>query len=276
VPARTTTPTDAADLARALGFARRQLRGASERAIDHPFGEAFVDTRLPRAHVLNALHVDAEVGVDQLIAVLDDVYAGYQHRRAYVELDDAGARIAPDLRRRRWHVERNVFMALRRRRDHDGDRGLAREVDAAVHRAVDAATIREEPYGRDEEVVRQLVGMREALAAAVPVTRWFVGSDRGVDAAMATLYSDGEVAQVEDVATLREHRGRGLARATLTLALDVAAAMGHDLVFLVADADDWPKQLYGRLGFEPIGRTWGFTRARRRPATVVGRRATSA
>ena len=263
MPATTTTTTDAADLARALAFIRRQLRGACERSVPHPFGEAFVDTRLPRAHVLNALHVDAEVDADQLVAALDDLYAGYDHRRADVEVDDTGARLAPELRRRRWQVERNVVMALRRPRDRDGDRSLAREVDAAAHRAADAATLRGEPYGRDEDVVRQLVEMRGQFAAAVPATRWFVGAADGDDAAVTTLFSDGEIAQVEDVVTLREHRGRGLARAMLTLALDAAAEMGHDLVFIVADDDDWPKDLYRRLGFDPVGHVWGFTRAQR-------------
>jgi ribosomal protein S18 acetylase RimI-like enzyme len=262
----TTTPTDAADLARALAFGRRHLRGAAERAIVHPFGEAFVDTRLPRAHVLNALHVDAEIDPDQLVAALDDLYAGYGHRRASVEAAGTGARLEAELRRRRWQVERNVVMVLRRPRDRDGDRALAREVDAATHRAADAATLRGEPFGRDEEVVRQLVDMRVQFAAAVAVTRWFVGAADGVDAAVTTLFSDGRVAQIEDVVTQREYRRRGLARAVLTLALDAAIAMGHELVFLVADADDWPRDLYGRLGFDPVGETWGFTR------TVDGRR----
>ena len=221
MPARTTTATDAADLARALAFARRQIRGACERALAHPFGEAFLDTRLPRAHVLNSLHVASEVDPDQLVAALDDLYAGYPHRRAYVEVDATGERLASELRRRGWQVERNVVMALRRPRDRDGDRALAREVDAATHRAADAETVRDEPYGRDEDVV-----------------------------------------------TLREHRRRGLARATLTLALDAAIEMGHALVFIVADADDWPQELYARLGFDPVGHAWGFTLARRLPATA--------
>jgi len=260
VPARTTTTaTDARDLARALAFARRQLRGAAEHAIAHPFGEAFVDTRLPLAHVLNSLHVDAEVDADQLVAALDDLYAGYAHRRADIEVDATGARLAPELRRRQWRVERNVVMALRRPRDSDGDRSLAREVDAATHRSVDTATVREEPYGRDEKVVRQLVDMRAKLATAVPVTRWFVATADGVDAAVTTLFSDGAVAQVEDVITLRDYRRRGLARAALTLALDAAADMGHELVFIIAADDDWPKDLYGRLGFDPVGHVWGFT-----------------
>jgi GNAT superfamily N-acetyltransferase len=151
-------------------------------------------------------------------------------------------------------------MALRRPRDRAADPGLAVEVDAERHQQAEAAGVREEPYGRDEEVVRQLVAMRAALAAAVPVARFFVGRSDGVDAAVTTLYSDGVTAQVEDVATLREHRRRGLARATVSAAIDAAVEMGHELVFIVADDDDWPKQLYGRLGFDPVGHTWAFTR----------------
>jgi hypothetical protein len=32
----------------------------------------------------------------------------------------------------------------------------------------------------------------------------------------------------------------------------------HDLTFLLAEEDDWPKELYRRLGFEPVGRIWDF------------------
>jgi predicted GNAT family acetyltransferase len=151
-------------------------------------------------------------------------------------------------------------MALRRRRDRAPDAGLAREVDAATHRLAEAETIREEPYGRDEEVVGQLVGMRAALADAVPAARYFVGAADGVDAAVTTLYSDGATAQVEDVATRRDYRRRGLARATVSAAIDAAVEMGHRFVFIVADDDDWPKELYGRLGFDPVGIAWAFTR----------------
>jgi hypothetical protein len=30
--------------------------------------------------------------------------------------------------------------------------------------------------------------------------------------------------------------------------------------FLLAEAEDWPKELYRKLGFEEIGRVWDFTR----------------
>jgi predicted GNAT family acetyltransferase len=151
-------------------------------------------------------------------------------------------------------------MALRHPRDRPPEPGLAREVDAATHRAAEAATMREEPYGRDEAVVQQLVGMRTALADAVPAARFFVGRADGVDATVTTLYSDGETAQVEDVATLRDYRRRGLARAAVSAAVDAAVEMGHRFVFIIADDDDWPKDLYGRLGFDPIGHAWSMTR----------------
>jgi predicted GNAT family acetyltransferase len=151
-------------------------------------------------------------------------------------------------------------MALRRPRDRAAAPGLAHEVDAERHQVAEAASVREEPYGRDAEVVEQLVGMRAALARGVERSRFFVGTADGVDAAVTTLYSDGVTAQVEDVATLRDYRGRGLARATVSAAIDAALEMDHELVFIVANDEDWPKDLYGRLGFDPIGRAWTLTR----------------
>ena len=45
-------------------------------------------------------------------------------------------------------------------------------------------------------------------------------------------------------------RGRGLASAVVLRAVEEAVASGHDFVFLIADDEDWPKELYARLGFE--------------------------
>jgi ribosomal protein S18 acetylase RimI-like enzyme len=50
-----------------------------------------------------------------------------------------------------------------------------------------------------------------------------------------------------------EHRGRGYASAVVLRSVGEARARGAELVFLVADAEDWPKELYRRLGFDEIG-----------------------
>jgi ribosomal protein S18 acetylase RimI-like enzyme len=69
----------------------------------------------------------------------------------------------------------------------------------------------------------------------------------------ADLYQEGPEAQVEDVGTLPEHRGRGYATAVVLAAIAAARERGAEFVFLVADKEDWPKELYRRLGFDELG-----------------------
>jgi ribosomal protein S18 acetylase RimI-like enzyme len=208
--------------------------------------------------VLNQLSVDAATDADGLIGALDELYSHLPHRRAFVERPEVGERLAPGLRDAGWVVESDVFMVLRRDRDRAAQPGLAREVDEATIRAVEAQTIAEEPYGTPA-MVEQLLASRSAFGRAGRA-RYFVAASEGVDGCHTTLYSDGVVAQIEDVGTLKALRGRGLARAACSAALDAAVAAGNDLVFIVADADDWPKDLYARLGFDVVGRPWAFTR----------------
>ena len=47
----------------------------------------------------------------------------------------------------------------------------------------------------------------------------------------------------------------------ITRAAAEARGASADLVLIEADLDDWPRQLYLRLGFDEIGRSWSFTRA---------------
>jgi GNAT superfamily N-acetyltransferase len=231
-------------------------RGAAQRSAPHPLGEAFFHDELPRVWVLNQLSVDAETDAGALIAALDELYPHLPHRRAFVERPEVGERLAPTLRKAGWLCERDVFMVLRGERDRPAAPGLAREVDEPTIRAVEAQTIGEEPYG-EPEVVEQLLASRAAFGRAGRA-RYFVAASEGVDGCHATLYSDGAVAQIEDVGTMKGLRGRGLARAACSAALDAVA--DHDLVFIVAADDDWPKELYARLGFVAVGRPWAFTR----------------
>lgn len=58
------------------------------------------------------------------------------------------------------------------------------------------------------------------------------------------------LAQVEDVFVAPEARGRGAGGALVARAIGEADAAGPEMVFIVADADDRPRALYARLGFE--------------------------
>ena len=250
----------AAAHADALDFERGYSERAAARAASHPLGVTLRDDAVPRAHMLNLLRVTVhEATPTELTAALDALQGHLLHRAAYVEHDALGHALAAPLREQGFVVERHLYMTLRRGRDRDAGQGLAEEVDEATHAAVETTTTRERPHGGDVEVVRQLAWARAALRAAV-ATRSFVGSTDGVRAATATLLSRGAVAQLEDVATLTAHRRRGLARAVCSAAVDAALAAGSALVFVVANDDDWPKELYGKLGFEAAGASWAVTR----------------
>jgi GNAT superfamily N-acetyltransferase len=118
----------------------------------------------------------------------------------------------------------------------------------------------DDPSARLDDVSRQVVEHKRILAEAIP-TRFFAVRVDGEIASYCELYSDGRTGQIENVLTLERHRNRGLARATVLHALDASRAAGHDLSFLLADADDWPKEFYEKLGFDEIGFIYDFLRA---------------
>ncbi|HEX2085172.1 MAG TPA: GNAT family N-acetyltransferase, partial [Solirubrobacteraceae bacterium] len=100
------------------------------------------------------------------------------------------------------------------------------------------------------EALRQLDEFAQRQWRARP-RRAFVA---GAAEATCSLWIEDGVIQVEDVYTLPQARGRGLARALLAHALDAARAEEGALTFIVADDDDTPKAFYARLGFEPAAR----------------------
>jgi ribosomal protein S18 acetylase RimI-like enzyme len=111
------------------------------------------------------------------------------------------------------------------------------------------------PWG-SPELAHQLF---EATAMNPLETRFFAVIVDGEPVSYTDLYLDPPDAQIEAVYTDPEHRGRGYASAVVTHASDQARLAGATFVFLVADADDWPQELYRRLGFDEVGRYFGFT-----------------
>ena len=111
--------------------------------------------------------------------------------------------------------------------------------------------------GPEAGVARQLVEYIRLVARSTDFRCFGAGEGR-VPPSVCELYVEGPTAQIEDVGTLEEHRGRGLARDLVLAAAESARASGCDLVFLVADADDWPRALYEKLGFDAIGFSYAF------------------
>jgi GNAT superfamily N-acetyltransferase len=245
-------------------FARHLQDASSTDRIRFVWGTAVFNRDFPRSWAHNFLRVESlpeDVTAEDLAGAAERLHgaAGHSHRQVVVEDASAGERLQKGFKRLGWAVERLVYMAHTREPDRWGDTSIVRELTFEEVRPALERFWRQAPHGDSEETVRQLVE-RSALTARAATVRHFAVLVDGEAVSTCDLYSDGRTAQIEDVATFEDFRNRGYARATVSRALQEARAGGHDVVFLEADADDWPRRLYDKLGFDALAQSYQFTR----------------
>jgi ribosomal protein S18 acetylase RimI-like enzyme len=228
----------------------------AERLEPTQYGPVLVHTGLNRVHDLNFLRAEApgDATAEELAAEAERVQgaAGIGHRRVNVRGEMQRERFEPQFVRLGWEPQRFVLMVQRRGPDRPAEHEV-REVDEPALRALWAEAIRTQPHGRDETLVQQILEHRRDVGQAIP-TQYFAAEVGGKLVAHAEFYSEDSVGQVENVFTLPDYRGKGLARSLVLRGVTESHAAGNDLTFLVADADDWPQRLYEKLGFETVGR----------------------
>jgi ribosomal protein S18 acetylase RimI-like enzyme len=239
----------------------REVEMAGSQNVDSPFGVAVIEPELPRRHDSNYLlaeRVPIGAGAQDLAAEAERILggAGLAHRAVFTFDEALGARLEPEFRELGWNVRRHIWMAQLRAPGREADLSIVEEVGEADLRPGRTAEIIRYPWGT-EEVAEQLLDAKLLLGERAE-TRFFGVRAGGEIVSWADLYVAQGVGQVEDVATKEEHRGKGYATAVVLRAAGEARAAGADLVFLVADEDDWPKKLYERLGFDTIGRLTKF------------------
>lgn len=249
-------------LRRAVAFERRIHDEAAERIEELPWGHATFNDTFHRVYDLNALQLDRALPGLTAETIAEDAErlhsaAGHVHRRVSVADPELGALLADGFRALGWQPRRFLFMAQLREPEDDRPLTPARELEEAEHWDAKRAFMATEPEAYDDEVVAQLLE-KDRLKERIIGFRRFGVDAGGTVASICELYSDGSTAQVEDVSTREEHRGRGYARSTVLTAAAAARAEGCDFVFLVADEDDWPKDFYMKLGFDPLGTLWDF------------------
>ena len=226
------------------------------------WGVTLFNREFPNVYMLNFVRVEgnpADLDFDELVAEVDELHgrAGHDHRDVVVEDARLGAALAPDFRTSGWDVSTLLVMAYRGGRDLP-DTGLdVRELTVAELREMRAQSLAAGSFANDPETIKQLIG-KDALLARAVGARFFGARIGGRTVCSADLYSDGSTAQIESVLTLKPFRRRGLGRAVVSEAVRAALDSGHDFVFLLADDEDWPKELYAGLGFEPLGRCYDF------------------
>jgi ribosomal protein S18 acetylase RimI-like enzyme len=90
--------------------------------------------------------------------------------------------------------------------------------------------------------------------------RWFIGNVGGSMAGYASLISLAEVGYLDQVVTMPEFRGRGVATACVTSAVRAGLDEGAQAVFLLTEEGGAPQRLYEKLGFRARARIESFTR----------------
>jgi ribosomal protein S18 acetylase RimI-like enzyme len=248
---------DTATRRRLLDFEIGLDRRTSDEVVEEEWGLAFLSPSLP--HVWDASWLAVErtgLAVEELVAIGDGVLggAGFAHRTLVICDEADGARLRPQFEALPgWEVERVRYMAWR------GDSGREASVAARETTLAEILPLRREltresmPAGSEdlEQTLDELLEMDRRFGEAGG-DRWFVAPTERQAAACRLLAGEG-IAQVEDVGTLEPARERGLAQSVVLAALAEAQALDPELIFLSADAADWPQLMYEKLGFEPVG-----------------------
>jgi GNAT superfamily N-acetyltransferase len=245
-------------LQRALRFTWEVAEATADEVHRVPEGTVLRTPSAPGFWALNCVRLEGphpDLTLDAAEALAAAYLPDLPYRQLHVEDQATAARLAAAASDAGdWKVERALVMALRS--DPDRTPGVppvrAGTLDEVLA-LVDAWNAEEFP----DQPPEVLADITAGIARGFERLPWrhFVATDvddRAV--AMCSLLARGGVAQVEDVYALPEVRGLGLGRAVTATAVEHARAGGHDVVFILADDEGWPKQLYAKLGFAPVGR----------------------
>jgi GNAT superfamily N-acetyltransferase len=246
---------------RLLAFELDLAAAACEEPAEADWGRLVLTPSLPRIWVANMIVLEAAGMTAAEVAAMADRELGgrgCEHRYVLVAGEEEGRRLAteaatelPD-----WMVERTEYMehVPGTGGRHEGltpvrESGL--DAVAALRRGLAREGLEE--IADDAEAVSGELLEHSRRLAAVAGDRWFTAPAAGPPQSMCCLLRREGLGQIEDVATQGPARNRGLATATVLAALAASRDAGDEATFLTADAADWPRLFYARLGFDLVG-----------------------
>jgi ribosomal protein S18 acetylase RimI-like enzyme len=257
-----TARTEARDFARAVAWERRAHEQVARHVAPLRYGLACIDDTLPLGQFANLLWVTAgagEVTGAEILADADELLAAFQHRWVVVDQEPLWRTLTDEFAAAGWGVQTHLVMTHRRAPDRVPPLGAVREVGHEDIRAAELRYMESQPWCTSPEPARDVLEHHLRIGRVLN-ERCFAIFDGDEVCAYAKLRQRDGIAQVEDIVVFAEHRGSGLGRLVTTAALAAGLALEPELLFIVADDHDWPKELYARLGFEPAGRTRMFHR----------------
>jgi GNAT superfamily N-acetyltransferase len=204
-------------------------------------------SRYPTYYDFNLVRVedDPGLGVDELIEVADRALAGLAHRRFDFELVEAAEPLRPDFDARGWKTLRLLWM----RHETAPPAGLEIDVEEVPYDAVHELRLawHSEDFPGVNPASYHAAAREVALRRGARVLAVHEG---GAPIAFAQIERDGGSAEITQVYVRADHRGGG--RGTAITRAAIGAAGGARDLWIAADDEDRPKELYARLGFRPV------------------------
>ena len=217
-------------------------------------GTVVRSSEFPDYYEYNHVRVESDpaMSADELIAVADEALAGLPHRRLDFEVLEAGERVRAEFVQRGWITSRLLWMRHRTPPPPVPGPEVAEVPYGAVEHLRIAWHSEDHPdetgHGAFKAQAREVSIRRGGRVLAVP------GEER--PAGFAELVSDGSSAEISQVYVEPRRRRAGLGTA-LTVAAIRLAGQPRDL-WICADDEDRPKEMYARLGFRGVWRSMTF------------------
>ena len=196
---------------------------------------------------------DPAMSVEELAAFADQALAGLAHRRVDFDLVDAAEPLRAGFEAKGWKAQRLLWM----RHEAPLPPGPDIAVEEVPYGAVDDLRI----AWHHEDFPDQDPGDYPAHAREISLRRGaqvLAVREDGAPVAFAQLERDGGAAEITHVYVHPEYRGAGRGTAMTRAAVEAAGDV-RDL-WITADDEDRPKELYARLGFRPAWVTMEFLR----------------
>jgi ribosomal protein S18 acetylase RimI-like enzyme len=239
---------------RAVKFRRAQLAAVCDVQRPWAHGTVMRASGFPTYFHYNLLRVEDDPGmtVSELTAATDEALAGLSHRRIDFERADAAEPLRAEFHAAGWRSVRLLWMR------HDGSAPPQATIAIEQVPYDEAAPLREAWHEEDfheqdpaayHEAAREVAMRRDV--------RVLVASEGGEPVGFVQVERVDESAEVASVYVSPEHRGGG--RGTALTCAGIEAAADVEDLWIVADDEDRPKDLYARLGFQPARRMTELT-----------------
>jgi GNAT superfamily N-acetyltransferase len=212
-------------------------------------------THYPRYFDFNVVRVEEipSMSVQGLMAFADEALAGLAHRRVDFDLLNAAEPLRAGFEANGWKTLPLLWM----RHETLPPPSPALAVEEVPYDAVHELRVawHQEDFPDQDPVGYHVQAREVALRRGAQVLAVRKG---GAWVAFAQLERAGPAAEITQVYVRPEYRGSGLGTAMTRAAIEAAGDV-RDL-WIAADDDDRPKELYARLGFCPAWRAMEFLR----------------